>query len=417
MITRIEALNYKCLWCVRQELRPFQILVGPNASGKSTFLDVPAFLKNVLEQGVEAAVLARADSLQELTWKRQTTTFELALELAIPSHIRSNDYQFCLYEVRVGLGREGGIVLERETFWLKPQGGRARNLDKPKAPTLFPYQPQPPKTIVAEPGQHAPRGWRRVVTRMPEGNVYFRSETSGWNAPFRIDPRKAAFANLPEDVERFPVALWARQVMLAGLHRLMLNSQRMREPCRPDAPKSFQSDGSNLPLVIRQLRESAPERFHQWLAHVQEALPDIDDITIREREVDRFLYLEVSFRAGLRLPGWMLSDGTLRFLALTLLAYLPGAGSIYLIEEPENGIHPKALELVFQSLSSLYDGQALVATHSPLLLALAKPEDLLCFALNRHGATSVVSGDQHPNLKEWRRDINLGELFAAGVLA
>lgn len=416
MIARIEALNYKCLRYICQALRPFQILVGPNASGKSTFLDVPAFLKDVLEWGVESAVLARANSLQELTWMRQMTTFELAVELEVPSELRSNGYRFCRYEVRVGVGAEGGIVLERETFWLKRGEVGTNERDEHKAPSLFPSEPRPPETIVTEPYKRTPSGWRKVIARMPEGNVRFISETSGWNAPFRIDPRKAALANLPEDEERFPIALWARRVLLTGTHRLMLNSQRMREPCRPDAPKSFQADGSNLPLVVKQLREGAPERFRRWLAHVQQALPNIEDITVGEREVDRFLYLEVHFREGLKLPSWMLSDGTLRFLALTLLAYLPNKGNIYLIEEPENGVHPKALELVFQSLSSVYDGQVFVSTHSPLLLQLAEPEHLLCFALTPSGATDIVRGDRHPQLIDWRREVTLGDLLAAGVL-
>lgn len=309
-------------------------------------------------------------------------------------------------------------MLQHETLWLKREDERQED-GKPEAKRreLFPAEPEAPTTIVVEPRKRTPSGWRKVIVRMPEGNVYFRSETSGWNAPFRIDSRKAAFANLPEDEERFPTAVWVRKVILSGLHRLMLNSQKMREPCRPDAPKTFQPDGSNLPMVVRQLREKEPQRFRRWLAHVQMALPNIEDITVREREVDRFLYLEARFREGLRLPSWMLSDGALRFLALTLLAYLPTSDAVYLIEEPENGIHPKALELVFQSLSSVYEGQVLMATHSPLLLQLSEPKDLLCFALTPEGATDIVRGDQHPKLKERRREVSLGELLAAGVLA
>jgi hypothetical protein len=52
-----------------------------------------------------------------------------------------------------------------------------------------------------------------------------------------------------------------------------------------------------------------------------------------------------------------------------------------------------------------------------LLLQLSEPEDLLCFALTPEGATDIVRGDQHPKLKEWRREVSLGELLAAGVLA
>jgi predicted ATPase len=72
MILRaVEALNYKCLRFVRQELRPFQILVGPNASGKSTFLDVLIFLQDLLREDVGEAVRKRARSVRELVWKQK----------------------------------------------------------------------------------------------------------------------------------------------------------------------------------------------------------------------------------------------------------------------------------------------------------------------------------------------------------
>ncbi|MGB9871822.1 MAG: AAA family ATPase, partial [Anaerolineae bacterium] len=105
-----------------------------------------------------------------------------------------------------------------------------------------------------------------------------------------------------------------------------------------------------------------------------------------------------------------------RLLALTLLAYLPAENVIYLIEEPENGIHPRAIEGVFQSLSSVYEGQVMLATHSALLVGLAKPEQILCFARTERQATDIVRGDEHPALREWRGEVNLSELYAAGVL-
>ena len=115
------------------------------------------------------------------------------------------------------------------------------------------------------------------------------------------------------------------------------------------------------------------------------------------------------------MPAWLLSDGTLRLLALTLIAYLPNSGRVFLIEEPENGIHPKAIEAVYQSLSSVYDGQVFLATHSPLLLGLAQPEQLLVFGKTTSGATAIVRGSEHPLLQNWRSDMSLGTLFASGV--
>ncbi len=116
------------------------------------------------------------------------------------------------------------------------------------------------------------------------------------------------------------------------------------------------------------------------------------------------------------MPSWLVSDGTLRLMALTLLPYLPNESRVYLVEEPEDGIHPKAIEGVYQSLSSVYNGQALVATHSPLFLGLAEPSQLLVFSKDSSGAVHVVEGDRRPALRDWRGQTDLSTLYAAGVL-
>ena len=159
-----------------------------------------------------------------------------------------------------------------------------------------------------------------------------------------------------------------------------------------------------------------PEKFQEWLLHLQTALPEIVGIETFERPEDRHRYLIVCYRNGIKVPSWLISDGTLRLLALTILAYLPMKDQIYLIEEPENGIHPSAVETVFQSLRSVYHSQVLVATHSPVILSAASSEDILCFAKTLEGATDIVSGDRHPALRDWKGATNLGVLFASGVL-
>jgi predicted ATPase len=252
---------------------------------------------------------------------------------------------------------------------------------------------------------------------MPEsGNDYFFAETTGWQNPFRLGPRRSALANLPEDEERFPVATWVKRLLMEGVQKLALNSEAMRRAQPPGSPLDFQPDGSNLPWAVEGLRQRDGERFRRWVAHVRTALPDLVDIHTVEREDDRHRYLRIEYASGLKAPSWTVSDGTLRLLALTLIAYLDGPPRVYLIEEPENGIHPQAVETVFQSLSSAYGSQILCATHSPVVLSLAEPEQILCFARTDEGATDVVSGREHPNLREWKRTADLGTLFAAGVL-
>jgi predicted ATPase len=122
----------------------------------------------------------------------------------------------------------------------------------------------------------------------------------------------------------------------------------------------------------------------------------------------------VTYASGLDASSWVLSDGTLRMPALTLLAYTPRAARILLIEEPENGVHPRAIEAVMQSLQSVYDGQVFIATTRRL--SQVKDSDLMCFAKDPEGAVAIVRGNNHPRLAQWRSSLNLGDLFAKGIL-
>jgi len=191
----------------------------------------------------------------------------------------------------------------------------------------------------------------------------------------------------------------------------------LREASWPGQGRKFKTDGSNLPWVVEHLKTSAPDRFREWIKHVQTALPDLEDVRFVQREDDKHAYIVICYRGGLQVPSWVASDGTMRMLALTLPAYLSGLHGVYLIEEPENGIHPKAVESVFQSLSSVYDAQVLLASHSPVILSLVEPAHVLCFAKGKDGATDIVAGDKHPALREWRGTPQFTVLFAAGVLS
>ncbi|NSW78853.1 MAG: ATP-binding protein [Chthonomonadetes bacterium] len=409
MISRIQALNYKCLRYITQPLSHFHVLVGANASGKSTFLDVVAFMRDLLLEGIEYAVQQRSQTARELVWQQSEPYFELAVEMRLPMPV--GDYTTARYEIRVSSEE----TLEVENFWLiRTENGLRRSSEE--IPVLFAEEQSTSRALVTEHGKHSPAGYRKVMSRNPDGRVYVRSETTDWNFYLRPSRDRAGLTVVPEEEERFQASLWARQLLTEGVQILQLSAPAMRSPCRPDAPERFQPDGSNLPIVVDSLRSTHPQRYDRWLQHIRTVLPEVKEVKCAEREVDRYRYLIIETATGLRLPSWMLSDGTLRFLALTLLAYLPQPGAVYFVEEPENGVHPRALEAVYQSLSSVYDGQVLCATHSPLLLNLCRPDELLCFARTPSGATNIVRGDLHPQLQEWRANISLGDLLASGVL-
>jgi hypothetical protein len=407
-------------------VREFQTLVGPNGSGKSSFLDVIGFVGDLLRVGPRRAILGdglsvvpRTTDPLHLCWMREGGSFELALELEIPEARRrakgNGKHTHARYEIRVDVSGPGGEVrLASETFWLLPRGSATTHAH---GTDLFPETVPARDHIVRLPNRHTPEGWKKVVSKNSDSmNDYFFAETSAWNNPFRLGPERSALASLPEDEDKFPAAIWAKRFLMEGVQRVVLNAEAMRRPSPPGSPSRFLPDGSNLPWVVDALKSQDSERFSRWIAHLRTALPDLRDISVTERDEDRHRYLVVEYENGLRAPSWVVSDGTLRLFALTLIAYLPTVEGIILIEEPENGIHPKAVETVFQSLSTVYGAQVLCASHSPVVLGLASPRELLCFAKDKHGATDIVSGDEHPRLKDWKGEIDLGTLFAAGVL-
>lgn len=212
MIRLIEALEYRCLRYVRQEIGDFHVLVGPNASGKSAFLDVIGLLGDILRNGLSKAIADRSPSLLSLVWMESGSRIELAVELDIPeaqkAKLPPNGFKRARYEVAIGLNSDRELSILGETLWLKPEDQEHRG----KQGDLFPNPTEPDGSVVLPEGRHAPSGWKKVVTKKSEsGNDYYFSETTRWQNPFRLGPQRLALGNLPEDEERFPVSTWVKR--------------------------------------------------------------------------------------------------------------------------------------------------------------------------------------------------------------
>lgn len=399
MLRRIQALNYRCLRHVDVSLDHFHVLIGPNASGKRTLFDVVAFLGDLVSKGLEEAVEKRTRNFQDLVWNRpkKNLGFELALEFDIPEALqgklsKNKNYRVFRYEVRVSEGA-GGLCIAHERGSILP-ACKASVAQK----RSFPEPLKPVETIV---GAKIP-GARTVFSKSEKGSDTIRVEVSE-KKPRRISialgPTRSTLGNLPDSPKDFPVSTHIKRVLQNQIKVIFLESAKLRQPSPPKYRRNgFVPDGSNLPWSVKTLKEDHKKDYAEWIAHVQATLPDLQEIHVKEHEGDRHAYLVLHYKTGVRVPSWMVSDGTLRLLALTVIPYLPNENDIYLVEEPENGIHSLALEAVHDSLSSIHRSQILVATHSLSFLDMTEVEDILCFAKGRDGDTDIVRGEEHPHI-------------------
>ncbi|MFP4465958.1 MAG: methylation-associated defense system AAA family ATPase MAD3 [Candidatus Goldiibacteriota bacterium] len=420
MINSIEVSNFRCLYYINQKLNDFQVLIGANASGKTTFIDTVSFLSDIVKFGIDEAVEKRSSNFLDLTYLGKGGDIELGIVLELPKKIiekyHDKNYKYIRYEIRVGLDEETQqhSIIEESALLLKEDALQNNRVQK----ELFPALAEKPKTILNK--KYQPKSWRRVFRKRPGGNDNFYDETQersgkGWMPSFKFGIKKAALSNLPDYDKKFPASIWLKEFLMEGIQIFVLESLNIRNPSPPGQTKKFKPDGSNLPWVIEELKKNN-SRYEAWINHIKLALPDIVGIDIIERPEDKHKYISVKYECGAKVPSWLVSDGTLRLLALTLPAYINEIKGLFLIEEPENGIHPKAMEIVYQSLSSVYNAQVLLASHSPVVLSMVKPKDVLCFAKTETGTTDVINGAEHPKLKDWKSKAVLSDLFAGGIL-
>ena len=419
-ISRIEAFHYRSLRQVSLRLRPFQALLGPNGSGKSTLIDALAFLCDVQRVSVEGAVYGddrqdvpmRARNPCHLTWMHDGGRFELALEASIPAELREEvdgrNRNTCRYAIAIDTSGPPRLVAETLSVGDRPSEGADAVATLPSLAGQDRRVPKP-----------EPAGWVRLLLDGEDQLSNWKSQIGSSGPPKSIvhwsgDGKRTSLPYYGPD-SGYKLLAWFRE-LIAPPQRICLSGEALRRPNPLRAVDSLGSDGGNFANFLHGFRRQEPKRYRLWVRHVREALPDISDVRTRERPEDYHRYVVVQFVDGLEAPSWLVSEGTLRLLALTSLAYAPSRPGLCAIEEPENGIHPRALETVVQSLSSAYDRQVLLATHSPLIARLVAPDDILCFQCSPEEGTAVVAGHEHPRLKSWQGTTDLGTLLASGVL-
>ncbi len=429
MITRIEATKYRCFDRLGIDLGPYGVVVGANGAGKTTMLDVPVLLGDMLKaRDVNSVFLEsvqprgpRASSLGELIYQGRGDWLLLAVEARLPERVvrdllegateavRQNEGswpKFVRYEIRLQLFNQLVLQIQNEYLFTFAEQNAPPRSDQEGVPRLH--------------GEVDPRrGWHFVCRREYGGEVEFRPEGKPKAKPKRatLEPTLLGFPRILYEARKdYPAARWLLDLLTEDAIFFDPVWSQLRTASPPGLPPRITPDGRNLPWLALRLKKEAPEQFEAWVEHVRIALPQVTAVEVFEREDDHHAYFRVTYNRTSVVTSTGLSEGTLRILGLTLLSYLENPPSLLVTEEPEDGIHPRAIEVVLDGLTSMYDSQVLLSSHSPVVVANVAIEHLLAARLDREGSVTVVPGKDHPRLVDWKGGLDLGSLFAAGVL-
>lgn len=399
MITRIEADGFKSLRGFAVDLEPLTAIVGVNGTGKSNLFDALRLLSRLPVMNVVDALVegrgTRRDQFSR-TADGAAQQMSLAVELLLPA---SSEGRQPLRHTRFRYE----IVLERST-------------SSSGVEPIFLHHEH--LTALAR----SEDAW---IARHPSFAAMALYGAEGFYA--KLDPDLSPFSasqrtlrwtpgksltmgtvGKERSVLSFPPGLGPEFLEDIGeeLHRLRFlhpEVSTLRQQSERAASTMLASDGANLPTALAAL---PPHRHAEIRADLAAVIP-----TFRSFEVipaGDYFGIEVELTDGQRFPARVLSDGTLRFLALFTLVRAAPPGTVIVIEEPENGIHPGSVRELMQTLVDAttlrheLPPQVLVASHSPAVVAAlhARPECLVFADLVRRGDGLLSTRMRHV----WRED-------------
>jgi predicted ATPase len=338
----------------RLPLRPVNLVIGANGSGKSNFIGFFAFLQAIREGRLKNYVAA-AGGAEKLLHFGSKTTKTIATHLSFRDGVNQ-------YSLRLEPSAEDLLFPadEHVYYWDKSKG------DKNPYDQLLPSQ----EGEAGIGGAHSMgiSGWVRY--QLTQWRLYHVHDTS-----FSSPMRKTAATN----------------------------DNRFLRP-----------DGSNLAAFLYMLREGYPHEYRLIQGAVRRVAPFFDDFHLEPLRLNPdSIRLEWRHQnSDQYFDAAALSDGTLRFIALATLFLQPPPlrSSVILVDEPELGLHPYAITLLASLIQqAAVDSQVIVSTQSSLLLDHFEPEDVLV-AERKDDATQLTRLET-PQLSQWLERYSLGQLW------
>lgn len=401
MLTKLEVNGFKNLIDFSVSFGAFNCIAGLNGVGKSNVFDAIRFLSLLSQKSiVEAALAAReseASDPLDIFWTNgefRAERLSMAVEMLVPLNV-IDDFgrkatatsTFLRYEIELArnpdeeLSGSLGIYLAREELIYINQGEAVGRINFPASASKFRNQ------IVV----NKRKGVGYISTRVTDDGVteiQLHQDGGSRGLPQKIPAHhipKTVVANTNSAV--WPTVLAARREMQSWRF-LSLEPSAMRRSNKMHEHSSVGVDGGNLAATLHKLYRQDQNVCSRIASRLSEIVPT-SDVRVDVDQVRQLLTVEVKERSGAFLPARSLSDGTLRFLTLCIMAEDPDFKGLLCFEEPENGIHPAKMSAILDLLKeiavdtneSVGDDnpmrQIFIATHSPVLVKLESPSDLI----------------------------------------
>lgn len=371
MLRRLTVQGFKSLQKVPLDLPPLAVFFGPNAAGKSNILDAIQALSRI------ASTRTLAEALGEPIrgYPIEAFTFPSG---GLPELLGSESPRFTL---EADLEAASGRFNYRIAVTIQPRSGSLGLADEFLAPLTQKGEPMGSPVIAVVDGELRIRRKRRG---------HPRTEQLGGNYAMVSDPRLGS-----------PEYRAVEQVRneLSGWRTYYLDPRvAMRSAQPPSEVYDIGVLGQHIGPFLYRLRAEAPRRFAAVGRTLRSLIPSVEDLVVDLDRQRGTLDIRVK-QDGIEFSSRIVSEGTLRVLALCAIAANPWGGSLVAFEEPENGVHPRRLELIAQLLTSLaveQKRQLVVTTHSPLFcdfmlrFAQGRPSRIALFNVRRSGGSTQV---------------------------
>jgi predicted ATPase len=201
---------------------------------------------------------------------------------------------------------------------------------------------------------------------------------------------------------------------------LMLNPERMGQPVPQERAASgirLAKDGSNIAEYLNEIRNLDLAAFDGLLEAVRWMLPYAMDLQpVLTSALERVFYISLR-EQDFEVPGWLLSTGTLRIVALLACLRHPKPPPLLVIEEIENGLDPRTLNLVVEEIRAAITAgttQVVLTTHSPYLLDLLDLSHIV--VVERVEDEPVFRRPDAQQLANWSKSFSPGRLYTMGRL-